>query len=127
MVASITSGDCLNNILKRGGEVWIPFREAMERGSYTAPLFSEEFCKERSQTHNTTLEDYLDKLTPYMNFLKNIKRYDEVVMWFGDDDFCKANRAVVLKTIKDKNYKGKVILNIVDELTGKILEQRVEQ
>jgi hypothetical protein len=50
MKINITAGDCLNNILtnKYKNEKFVPFREAMIKGTYSSKLFSDEFIKERA-------------------------------------------------------------------------------
>ena len=122
MRINITAGECLNNILKDKykDEYFIPFNEAMIEGSYTSRLFSKEFIIERSNTHNVSEEEYIFKLNGFLNFLENINSYDEVVLWFGDEPFCVINTNVILETLKEYDYKGKLTVNIVDELTGDI-------
>ena len=106
MKINITAGDCLNNILTNiyKGEDFIPFREAMIIGTYSNKLFSE-------------------KISCFINVLENINSYVEIVLWFGDEPFCVENTKIVIKTIKEHNYTNKLILNIVDETTGKVLKQ----
>ena len=122
MRINITAGECLNNILKDKykDEYFIPFNEAMIEGKYTSRLFSKEFIAERSNTHNVSEEEYTFKLKGFLNFLENINSYDEVVLWFGDEPFCMANTNAILEILKEYEYKGKVEINIVDELTGEI-------
>ena len=129
MKINITAGDCLNNILKtiNKEEKFIPFREAMIKGKYTSKLFSNEFINERALVHNTTIEDYTEKIQVFLDFLKDIEMYNEVILWFGNDDFCKENIKIVLKTLNEYKYKNRLILNIVVEETGKILDSEIIQ
>ena len=125
MKINITAGECLNNILTNiyKGEKFIPFREAMIIGTYSNKLFSEEFLLERSEVHKVSLKEYKEKISCFINVLENINSYDEIVLWFGDEPFCVENTKIVIKTIKEHNYTNKLILNIVDEITGKVLKQ----
>ena len=36
-----------------------------------------------------------------MEVLKHAEEYDEVVLWFGDEPFCKANRQTVLDALRE--------------------------
>lgn len=60
-----------------------------------------------------------------MNLLKKINNYSEVILWFGDEPFCKKNTEIVLQTLKEYKFLGNVALNIVDEETGKILNSNL--
>ena len=123
MKINITSGDILNSILttKYPNELFIPFNEAMIKGDYHHKLFSDEFIQERSIVHNVTTFEYISKLSLFLDFLKNIENYNEVVLWFGDEPFCKKNTSVVLETLEVYGYTQNIYLNIVDEVSGEII------
>lgn len=123
MRINISSGDCLNEILQSiyKSEKFIPFREAMIKGSYTSEPFSDEFCDERAKTHGVSKEDYLEKLSVFIEYLNHADDYETTVLWFGDEPFCIENRKIILKSLSGKHYKGKIVLNIVNEETGEIL------
>ena len=129
MKVNITAGEALNSMLvtKYSQERFVPFNEAMIVGSYTAPLFSTSFMEERATTHGVSLDQYKEKLGGFIDVLDNIEKYDEIILWFGDEPFCKANTDVVLQVLKDLSYKGKVVLNIVEEETAKIIKTEVIQ
>lgn len=129
MKVNITAGEALNSMLvtKYSQERFVPFNEAMIVGSYTAPLFSTSFMEERATTHGVSLDQYKEKLCGFIAVLDNIEKYDEIILWFGDEPFCKANTDVVLQGLKDLSYKGKVVLNIVEEETAKIIKTEVIQ
>ena len=48
--------------------------------------------------------------------------YNEVILWFGEEPFCKKNTEVVLQTLKEYNFNGKIVLNIVIEEIGEIIK-----
>lgn len=122
MEANITAGQCLNDILSSlyPQKTFIPFNEAMITGEAEKPYFSDEFCEKRAKFHNVSLKEYCEKLQLFRDFLKNIHSYDNVVMWFGDDDFCLANVEFLKKLFLELKYKNEIILNTVDELSGVI-------
>lgn len=131
MRINISSGDCLNEILQNKYSSdcdfgkFIPFREAMIEGSFSSAPFSDEFCAERAKVHGVTKEDYLEKLSVFIDYLNRADEYDETILWFGDEPFCVENRKVILKALADKHYKGKIVLNIVNEETGEILSSSI--
>lgn len=115
---NITAGEILNSLLSKKEGIWIPFNEAMNKGAYSNPLFSHDFCIERSKIHKVSLDEYITKISPFLNFLDNLEKYDQVTLWFGDDAFCIANYRTIINVLINKNYQGNIILNIVDENTG---------
>ena len=121
----ITSGESLNAILTGlyPERTFIPFNEAMLRGTYTAPLFSDAFCAERAACHGVSEEIYRGKLAGFFEILKDVDRYDTIVLWFGAEPFCTANTKTVLETLRMKGFSGKTVLNIVNEDTGAILRR----
>ena len=127
MKINITAGDCLNNILVNiyKDETFVPFREAMNVGNYKSELFSKEFLIERSVTHNVSLDEYKEKINGFLEIIKNINKYQEIKLWFGNDDFCLENLKIVLQTIFLNNYKGTIILNTVVEETGEIINSKI--
>ena len=125
MKVNITAGECLNRILevRHPDECFVPFNEAMIRGTYSAPLFSEDFVRERAIVHGVSEAEYLEKLSGFMDVLKHAGEYDEIVLWFGDEPFCIENRRTVLDTLRMYGYRRGILLNIVNEKTGDILRQ----
>ena len=125
MKVNITAGECLNRILEARypGECFVPFNEAMNQGTYSAPLFSEEFVKERAVVHGVSEAEYLEKLSGFMEVLKHAGEYDEVVLWFGDEPFCKANRQTVLEALRGHGCRQSILLNIVNEENGDVIRQ----
>lgn len=126
MKINITVGNCLNELLEKRypNEYFVPFCESMIFGDYSSKLFSKEFIKERSKTHNVTVQEYIQKLSGFLDFLKQLDKYEEVVLWFGNESFCVENTKIVLMTLKEYDFQGKAILNIVNETTGDIIETK---
>ena len=78
--------------------------------------------KERSIAHKVTEEEYRENMSDFLGLLANINEYDEIVLWFGDEPFCRCNRDIVVKTLNQHNYNGNVLLHIGDEETGEVLQ-----
>ena len=127
MKVNITAGECLNELLesKYPGECFIPFNEAMIRGTYSSPLFSEEFIRERAGVHGVSEAAYLEKLSGFMDVLSHAGEYDEIVLWFGDEPFCVQNRRTVIEALRVHGYCRNILLNIVHEENGNIIRQEI--
>ena len=125
MKVNITAGECLSSILedRYPEERFVPFNEAMIEGTYSAPLFSDEFVRERAAVHGVSVAEYLDKLSGFLDVLKHAGEYDEIALWFGDEPFCVANRRTVLNALRMHGCHQDILLNIVDEETGEIIRQ----
>ena len=124
MKINVPAGQFLNSKLKTiyPKKKFIPFNEAMIVGEYTSKLFSESFMEERAKIHQVSIQDYKENLREFIEFLKDIGQYDEVVLWFGEEPFCVKNTEVVLQTLQEYNFQGSIFLNIVVEETGQILK-----
>ena len=125
MKVNITAGECLNELLesKYPGGCFVPFNEAMIRGTYSSPLFSDEFVRERAEVHCVCVTAYLEKLSGFMEVLDRAGEYDEIVLWFGDEPFCVQNRRTVIEAMRMRGYRRSILLNIVDEENGDIIRQ----
>lgn len=119
---NITAGQMLNDMLEeqRMG-YFIPFNECFIEGGYTRPFFTKEFNKHRAKVHGVSVYEYESKLVGLFLFLTKANEYDEVILWFGDEPFCKANVKVLKEILTEFEYKGKITLNTVNEDTGEIL------
>ena len=126
MKINITAGKHLNNMLqnKNKKEIFIPFNEAMIIGTYVSKLFSEEFIGERAATHKVSIIEYKENMMDFLSFLKSIKLYYEVVLWFGDEPFCQENVKVILQTLKEYQFEGVIILNLVIEETAEVISSQ---
>ena len=126
MRINVTASDCLNQILSEmhPKETFVPFREAMVEGPCSFPPFSDEFLAERAYFHNSSLEDYKKHMAPFLELLDHLSDYSEIVLWFGDEPFCKRNTEVVIDTLRTRGFQGSIVLNIVNEETGVILRSK---
>ena len=117
----IVAGDCMldkfNKLYPKYNA--IPFREDFSKGSYGKPYFNDDFIINRCNTHNTTKEDYINKLKPIINL--DLRK--EYVLCFGEDDCCKANLKFMIDYLKNNNYKYKIRVNILNEETMDIIKE----
>lgn len=127
MKVNITAGECLNELLgsKYPGECFVPFNEAMTKGTYSSPPFSDEFVRERAGVHGVSETAYLEKLSGFMDALNHAGEYDEIVLWFGDEPFCVQNRRTVIEALRMHGYRRNILLNIVHEGNGNIIRQEI--
>ena len=51
----------------------------MIQGTYSSPLFSEGFVRERAEVHCVCVTAYLEKLSGFMDVLNHAGEYDEIV------------------------------------------------
>ena len=93
------------------------------KNSKGAPLFSEEFVRERANVHGVSETAYLEKLSGFLDVLNHAGEYDEIVLWFGDEPFCVQNRRTVIEGLRMHGYRRNILLNIVDEENGDIIRQ----
>lgn len=126
MTIHVTAGECLNELLreKYPSGTFVPFNEAMLRGTAAAPLFSDAFIAERAAALGVSGESYREKLSGFLDLLDRLGEYEEITLWFGDEPFCAVNRETVLRALRERGYAGEVILNTVEETSGEILRQK---
>lgn len=117
----IVAGDCMKDKFNKLYLSYnsIPFREDFSKGYYTKPFFSDEFINNRCIVHNTTIADYIDKLSPIINLDFN----KEYVLCFGEDDCCKANLKFMIDYLKSNNYKYNIRIMILNEETLDIINE----
>ena len=124
---NVTSGEYLNKHLKNKSEgVFIPFNESMIQGTLLYPLFDKNFIKERCLVHYVSDLTYKEKMGEFINIKNNIEEVDLITLWFGKDVFCIVNLLTVLVYLEEVNYRGKVLVNLVDDHTNEILEYNIE-
>jgi AraC-like DNA-binding protein len=93
-----------------GESDYAPFNEAMCVNATTEQLFDEEFIKIRAAGHHESAEGYSKKvIAPLANLFT--KKYECIVLWFGEDMFCQMNLLTILAYLEQSGYEGKVFLN----------------
>lgn len=124
---NITAGEFLNKFLSNEFEgLFIPFNEALSKGDLYYPLFDENFIHERCKVLGVTNEEYKMKLKDFLSFLDSIDKYDEIILWFGNDLFCQVNLLGVLTLLEQYHFCGKITLNIVDEENNNEIIQKMD-
>jgi len=121
---NICGGDCLKELLEKNfQQPFIAFREAMNEGPLPVTLFDDHFLSERAKFHKTSKSDYVKHMQAYISAINNLKENEEICLWFGEDLFCQINMLVVLAHIEAIKAPKEVIINIVDEASGKVLNK----
>lgn len=117
----IVAGDCMKDKFNKlySDLSVIPFREDFSKGNYKEPFFSNDFINNRCIIHNTTKEDYLNKLNPIINLDFN----KEYVLCFGEDECCRENLKFMIDYLKNNNYKYKIRVRIVNEESLELIRE----
>lgn len=124
-ILNITNGDYFNNyFLAKFGGVSVPFCEVMMDGDVVEEIYSEAFIKLRSSVLNVSENAYKAKMHVH-NILSN-NAYSTIYLWFGKDTFCQMNLLALLAYLEQINYRGKLILNYIDDETFEIIEANIE-
>lgn len=124
-VLNVTNGDYYNKyFLSKLGGIAVPFCEAMMDGEYVADIYSDEFIKLRSRSLNVTEGEYRAKMYAYDALSK--ENYDAINLWFGADTFCQMNLLTLLAYLEQIEYKGRVILNYIDDETFETVKSDIE-
>ena len=124
-ILNITNGDYFNNyFLAKFGGVAVPFCEVMMDGDVVEEIYSEAFIKLRSSVLNVSENAYKAKMHVH-NILSN-NTYSTIYLWFGKDTFCQMNLLALLAYLEQINYRGKLILNYIDDETFEIIEANIE-
>ena len=127
MLINITNGDYLNEKLKKEYEgEFFPFREAMIQGETTQVVLDEEFVVARAKSLNVGVDFYRQYATEIFNFARTHSKYSKTKLWFGKDTFCQLNLLTLLAFLEQINYEGEILLNLVCDETGEILEEGVK-
>lgn len=119
----ITAGQYMYDFFKGSSTIYVPFNEAMIEGVIDdSPIFSDKFINNRAITHNTTVDDYLDKMGLFINFINHIYLYNDINLMFGDEPFCLANLITILSFLESIKYNGKITYHIMNEQDNTIVK-----
>lgn len=93
-----------------GESDYAPFNEAMCVHTTTTSIFDHEFIQTRAAGHHVPEESYSNTvIKPLHNLFK--KKYNYIVLWFGEDMFCQMNLLTILAYLEQFKFKGKVFFN----------------
>lgn len=123
-IANITNGEFFNQYFEKTfRKKGIPFNEAMMVGSSTANVFSNDFCIKRASELNVSVEEYYQKLHMFFDLIKELKCYEEIVLWFGKDTFCQLNLLTILCLLETQKYEGNVFTVLIDDESRDIVRE----
>lgn len=101
---------------------YAPFNEAMCVHETTLPIFEDTFNEMRAQGHKVAPLNYeAITLAPLKNTLFS-KKYDCIVLWFGEDMFCQMNLLTMLAYLEQINYEGVIYYYALQEQTYDVNE-----
>ena len=127
MRINIVSGEEFDtDIIQDEETLIIPFNEAMIEGRPQYPLFDADFILERMRTHQVDRQLYMQKMSPFLKIIENIKSNDELILWFGIDTFCQLNLLTVLAYLEQLGYRKTVIAYMIDEEKKVISEANIK-
>lgn len=118
----VVSGQCLLDLFVRRkrlyeDELCVPFRESLCWGGVCEPVFSVRFNEIRARFLGIGTEEYERKVIGPLAPLFS-GNFDPVILWFGEDMFCRINVLALLAYLGQSGFSGKVLLCTVDEHTG---------
>lgn len=120
-VLNITNGKHFNDyISKHLNGVFYPFNEAFIEGELTYPLFDEVFINKRVENHYKLVDEYNVKeysllMGLFIDKEDYLHSFECIKLWFGDDTFCLINLLGLLTYLEQINYRGEVLLNVINE------------
>jgi len=105
-----------------GKSDYAPFNEAMCVHDTDKTIFSDSFKQVRAAGHQVSLEDY--EAITVAPLEKNLfsKKYQCIVLWFGEDMFCQMNLITVLAYLEQIAFKGTIFYHAVREQTYDVQE-----
>ena len=128
-VINITNGQYFNDYISKKNEgLFIPFNEALIQGNPKYPLFNNEFIIERTKTHykdDSKTHEYLNNMESFLSKSNELNLCDEIRLWFGEDTFCVINLLGLLTYLEQLEYQNKIILNVIDDETYKVLKSGI--
>ena len=123
-ILNITNGDYFNEyFVSHYGGIALPFCEAMMDGDVVSEIYSEEFIKLRSNVLNVSEKEYKTKM--HLPNLLFHNAYSTICLWFGKDTFCQMNLLTLLAYLEQIKYKGKLLLNYIDDETFEVIESNI--
>ena len=112
----ITNGDAFNRWFKKEtGLNSIAFQEAMISHLVNGKPFDETFIACRASGHQVSIDEYLDKMKPFLDAMNHLSKDDELVLWFGVDSFCQMNLLTIFEYLIQKDCQAAVKTVLFDE------------
>lgn len=124
MRLNITSGDYFNNYIKtKENGIFLPFNESILTGPVDINIFSSKFINIRSNYHEVSKDEYLNKLNNIVN-PNYINTFDEINLWFGEDTFCVINLITILAYLEQIKYSGIIYYTRIDDYTNETIKEK---
>ena len=123
-ILNITNGDAFNRyfLSEFGGDA-IPFCEAMMDGDTVYEIYSNDFTSLRASELGVSADEYVSKA--HLSKFSALREYPRLNLWFGKDTFCQMNLLTLLAYLEQVDYRGKVLLNYIDDETFSVIEANI--
>ena len=117
----IVAGDEMKKLMnnKFPERIVIPFCEDLSKGEYNGFIIDNDFIENRSSFWNIKKEEYINKMKPIID-IDIDKNY---ILVFGEDECCQANLNFVINHLKEKGYRNKIDVEIVNEYNLDIIKE----
>ncbi|MFJ7981498.1 AraC family transcriptional regulator [Lysinibacillus xylanilyticus] len=108
-----------------GKSDYAPFNEAMCVHDTVETIFSDSFKQIRATGHQVSLAEYeVIAVAPLEKTLFS-KKYQCIVLWFGEDMFCQMNLITTLAYLEQISFKGTIYYHAVKEQTYDVKETEI--
>ena len=123
-ILNITNVDSFNRyfLSEFGGDA-IPFCEAMMDGDTVYEIYSNDFTSLRASELGVSADEYVSKA--HLSKFSALREYPRLNLWFGKDTFCQMNLLTLLAYLEQVDYRGKVLLNYIDDETFSVIEANI--
>ncbi|MFB7157614.1 helix-turn-helix transcriptional regulator [Lysinibacillus sp. NPDC056232] len=108
-----------------GKSDYVPFNEAMCVHDTVKTIFSDSFNQVRATGHQVSLTEYETITVAPLNKTLFSKKYQCIVLWFGEDMFCQMNLITILAYLEQISFKGTVYYHSVKEQTYDVKETEI--
>lgn len=123
-ILNITNGDAFNRyFLSEFGGDTIPFCEAMMDGDTVYEIYSNDFTSLRASELGVSADEYVSNA--HLSKFSALREYPRLDLWFGKDTFCQMNLLTLLAYLEQVDYRGKVLLNYIDDETFSVIEANI--
>lgn len=119
-ILNITNGLVFNEyFMSKYDGIAVPFCECMMDGEAVADIYSDSFVKLRCGELEVDEAEYRSKM--YVQDMLEKRIFTEIRLWFGKDTFCQLNLLTVLAYLEQIGYRGKVLLNYIDDESFEVI------
>ncbi|TQR36959.1 AraC family transcriptional regulator [Lysinibacillus sphaericus] len=108
-----------------GKSDYAPFNEAMCVSETVKTIFGDSFKQVRAAAHKVSLTEYETITVAPLEKTLFSKKYQCIVLWFGEDMFCQMNLITILAYLEQISFKGTIYYHAVSEQTYDVKETEI--